>query len=123
MKVKDFLEVLKEHNIPEDVKILSDSGWECGATDIEAVYYNKEKNFIVLVQSSNAKPQYHIGEYLIYADKKIIDNDFTFVPECNAVGEFVSNQELLGTSVWKEIGYAVLDENNQVVVKPQKKNN
>ena len=26
MEVKDFLNVLKEHNIPEDVKILSDSG-------------------------------------------------------------------------------------------------
>lgn len=124
MKVKDFLEVLEKHNIPEDVKILSDSGWECDATDIEAVYYNKEKNFIVLVQSSNAMPQYHIGEYLIYADKKIIDDDdVIFAPECNVVGEFVPNKELLGTSVWKNTGYAILDKNNRVVVKPLEEKN
>lgn len=118
MVIKDFLEVLKKYNIPEDVKILSDSGWECGATDIEAIYYNKEKNFIVLVQSSNAMPRYHIGEYLIYANKKIIDDDFTFVPEYNSIMTFVPNDELYGFSNWEEIGYAVLDENNQVVVKP-----
>lgn len=46
MEVRDFLEVLKKHNIPEDVKILSDSGWECGATDIEAIYYNKKRTLL-----------------------------------------------------------------------------
>lgn len=118
MEVREFLNALKEYNIPEDVEIFSDSGWECDATGIEAIYYNKEKNFIILVQSSNAMPKYHVGEYLIYADKKIIDDDFTFVSKCNGITILVPNNKLYGFSDWKEIGYAVLDENNQVVVKP-----
>lgn len=117
MEVREFLNALKEYNIPEDVKISSDSGWECDATGIEAIYYNKEKNSITLVQGDTMYLNSHIGEYLIYIDEKVADKN-AFNPTHNAVGEFVPNKELFGTSVWKEIGYAVLDENNQVVVKP-----
>jgi hypothetical protein len=117
MKVKDFLEVLKKHNIPEDVRIISDSGWECGATDIEAIYYNKEKNSITLVQGDTMYLNSHIGEYLIYIDEKVADKN-AFNSTHNVVGEFVPNKELLGTSVWKNTGYAILDKNNRVVVKP-----
>ena len=117
MEVRDFLAVLKEHNIPEDVKILSDSGWECGATDIEAVYYNKKENYITLVQGDTMYLNNHIGEYLIYIDEKVVDKN-AFNPTHNTVGEFVPNKELFGTSVWKNTGYAALDENNQVIAKP-----
>lgn len=106
MEVKDFLEVLEKHNISEDVKIFSDSGWKCSATDIKAIYYNKEKNFIVLVQSSNAMPRYHVGEYLIYIDNELIDEN-SFSPVFNPI----FNSQL-------KIGYAVLDKNNRVIVKP-----
>jgi hypothetical protein len=117
MEVRDFLNVLKKYNIPEDVKILSNSGWECGATDIEAIYYNKEKNSITLVQGDTMYLRNHIGEYLIYIDEKVADKN-AFNSTHNVVGKFVHNKELLGTSVWKETGYAVLDKNNQVIVKP-----
>lgn len=63
-------------------------------------------------------PKYHVGEYLIYADKKIIDDDFTFVPKRNGIIVLIPNKKLYGFSDWKEIGYAILDENNQVIVKP-----
>lgn len=106
MIIKDFLNVLKKYNIPEDVKIFSDSGWKCSATDIKAIYYNKEKNFIVLVQSSNAMPRYHVGEYLIYIDNELIDEN-SFSPVFNPI----FNSQL-------KIGYAVLDKNNRVIVKP-----
>lgn len=116
MEVRDFLNALKEHNIPEDVKILSNSGWECGATDIEAIYYNKEKNSITLVQGDTMYLRNHIGEYLIYIDEKVVDkNAFNYTH--NRIMALVPNSELYSFSYWKEIGYAVLDENNQVVVK------
>ena len=31
--------VMEEHNIPDDAKLMSDSGWECGATNMNGIYY------------------------------------------------------------------------------------
>ena len=59
----------------------------------------------------------HIGEYLIYIDEKVVDKN-AFNSTHNSIMTFVPNKELYGFSEWKEIGYAVLDENNQVIVKP-----
>ena len=117
MEVRNFLNVLKEYNIPEDTKIIADTNWKCGTIDIEAIFYNKEKSYIELIQNETMYLNQHIGEYLIYINKEFIDKD-SFDCTYNTVGEFVPNKELLGTFVWKEIGYAVLDENNQVIVKP-----
>lgn len=44
---------IKENNIPEDVKLLSDSGWECNATGIRAAYYNRENNVLFLYQDKD----------------------------------------------------------------------
>ena len=53
MTVGRFAQIVKENNIPEDAIMLSDSGWECSATDMEGVYYNKEKNKLVFTQDGN----------------------------------------------------------------------
>ena len=29
--------IIEENNIPKNVKLLSDSGWECSATDMERI--------------------------------------------------------------------------------------
>ena len=50
MTVKLLNDILKENNIPEDVVMWSDSGWECDATDMDCIYYNKTKNVIVFTQ-------------------------------------------------------------------------
>jgi hypothetical protein len=44
--------IIEENHIPHDVKLMSDSGWECGATDMDGVFYNREKNEIVFTQST-----------------------------------------------------------------------
>ena len=31
-------EIIKEHNIPPDVTLQSDSGWEYGASDMDGIY-------------------------------------------------------------------------------------
>lgn len=33
-------EIIKENNIPSNVELLSDSGWECSETGMNGVYYN-----------------------------------------------------------------------------------
>ena len=48
-----FLELekfMKDYNIPKDVKLMSNSGWECDATEIDGVYYCKEENVIHFTQ-------------------------------------------------------------------------
>jgi len=43
--------LIEKNNIPENVAIMSNSGWECGATDVDAIYYSSSKNEIHLVQN------------------------------------------------------------------------
>lgn len=42
--------VIKENKIPTNVQLVSDSGWECDATEIDGAYYNKAENKIVFTQ-------------------------------------------------------------------------
>ena len=41
MKLNKLLELINKHNINDNVLLRSDSGWECGATDMDGVYYNR----------------------------------------------------------------------------------
>ena len=105
MEVKVFLKVLEEHNIPDNAKIIYDS--KCG--DVEAIFYSKDGNCLNLIQGETLYINQHIGEYLIYSDKELVDES-SFAPIYNSVFN----------SEFKKIGYAVLDENNQVIVKSLK---
>ena len=42
--------IIEKHNIPEDVELLSDSGWECSETDMDGVWYNEKRNEIIFTQ-------------------------------------------------------------------------
>ena len=50
MKLNTLLKLINKHNIPDDVLLQSDSGWECDATDMDGVYYNRKLNVIVFTQ-------------------------------------------------------------------------
>ena len=50
----DMLEkIIKENNIPSNVKLQSDSSWECGPTEMDGVYYNKKENTITFTQEGS----------------------------------------------------------------------
>lgn len=51
--------IIEENNIPEDVTLMSDSGWECDATDMDGIYYNSESNIIVFTQYASEYNSYH----------------------------------------------------------------
>ena len=42
--------IIVDNNIPDEVHLMSDSGWECGATEMNGVYYDKFKKLIVFTQ-------------------------------------------------------------------------
>lgn len=59
MTVGEFSKLIKDNNIPEDVTMLSDSGWECSASDMDGVYYNKEQKEIIFTQSGDKYERYY----------------------------------------------------------------
>lgn len=59
MKLNELLSLLNKHNIPLDADVQSDSGWECSATDVGGIYYNKVTNTVVLTQEVNSTDSYY----------------------------------------------------------------
>lgn len=50
--------IIEENNIPDDVTLMSDSGWECDATEMDGIYYNSESNIIVFTQYASEFDSY-----------------------------------------------------------------
>lgn len=50
MTFEKLKELIEKYNIPENVRLLSDSGWECNETDMNGVFYNEKENHIVFTQ-------------------------------------------------------------------------
>ena len=59
MTFKKLCEILEKNNIPKDVHLMSDSGWECSTTEMDGIYYNKKENIIVFTQEANEYEGYH----------------------------------------------------------------
>lgn len=51
MTLKDICELCQKNNIPDDVTLYSDSGWECCETDVDEVWYAEQHNCLVLTQA------------------------------------------------------------------------
>ena len=58
MKLNNLLKLINKHNIPDDVLLRSDSGWECDATDMDGVYYNRKLNVMVFTQYFSENDSY-----------------------------------------------------------------
>ena len=58
MKLNKLLELIDKHNIPDDVLLGSDSGCECGVTNMDGVYYNRKLNVIVFTQHVDTSDYY-----------------------------------------------------------------
>jgi hypothetical protein len=59
MTFTELSKIIKDNNIPEDVRLMSDSGWECGETDMDGVYYNDALNIIIFTQTTNLGDIYY----------------------------------------------------------------
>jgi len=70
--IQTFIRIIKDNNIPEDVKMLSDSGWECDATDMDGVYYNETNKEIVFTQFGDKyeNPYYSSNEWKLLYSKE-----------------------------------------------------
>ena len=59
MTAGELINIFKQNNIPNDAILMSDSGWECCATDMDGVYYNKLKNIVVFTQEISKYNRYY----------------------------------------------------------------
>ena len=59
MTAGELINIFKQNNIPNDAILMSDSGWECCATDMDGAYYNKLKNIVVFTQDINTYSSYY----------------------------------------------------------------
>ena len=50
--------LINKYNIPKNVHLLSDSGWECDATEMCGVYYNEKQNVIIFTQEISEYERY-----------------------------------------------------------------
>lgn len=50
--------LIDKYNIPKNVHLLSDSGWECDATEMCGVYYNEKQNVIIFTQEISEYERY-----------------------------------------------------------------
>lgn len=61
MTLSELNEICKRNNIKEDVKLLSDSGWECCETDMDGVWYSEIEHVIVFTQGGEYEKRYILG--------------------------------------------------------------
>lgn len=67
-----------DNNIPINVHLMSDSGWECSETEMDGVFYNEKENLIVFTQEGNEydNPYWEDPEWrLIHRMKSVDPND------------------------------------------------
>lgn len=58
MTFQTLEEIIVQNNIPKDVHLVSDSGWECCATEMNGIYYNKGRNLIIFTQGDGGDYRY-----------------------------------------------------------------
>ncbi len=70
--------IIQVNNIPENVTLESNSGWECSATDMNGAYYNSEENVLVFTQYTCSHDDYYNKPEwkMVYGKKESWDDDF-----------------------------------------------
>lgn len=74
MTVQEFKRHLLDGGIPNDAKIMSNSGWECSETEIGGIWYCAESNEIHLTQGGpfERKHGYKSNFRMIYCTNEIL---------------------------------------------------
>lgn len=50
MTYEELTNIIEKNNIPKNVKLMSDSGWEFSETDMDGVYYDNLCNILIFKQ-------------------------------------------------------------------------
>lgn len=50
MTLGKMLDILNRNNVPKTAILMSNSGWECSATHMDGIYYNRDLNTVIFTQ-------------------------------------------------------------------------
>lgn len=75
MTVGEIFKIFKYYNIPNDALIMSDSGWEAWATDMDGIYYNIITNTVVFTQEVSDCDHYYYDEDWVILKRIGVDNE------------------------------------------------
>lgn len=78
MTFEKLKQIIEKNNIPEDVTLMSDSGWECCATKMDGVYYNECENVMVFTQTGDKYEIYHQNPLLKQLWKQLHGEEIEF---------------------------------------------
>lgn len=67
MTFEKLSKLIEENNIPKNVHLQSDSGWECAETEMDGVWYNSETNTMIFTQDND---DYYKGYTSLVSGKK-----------------------------------------------------
>lgn len=67
MTFEKLSKLIEENDIPKDVHLQSDSGWECSETEMDGVWYNRETNTMIFTQDND---DYYKGYMSLVSGKK-----------------------------------------------------
>ena len=65
--------IIEKNNIPEDVNLYADTGWECSETEINGVWYHEKDNLIIFTQKGKYEHDWRGKPW--YNTPQCIDND------------------------------------------------
>ena len=58
MTFEKLQQIIEENNIPLDVQLQSDSGWECCETEMNGVYYDSKEKRLIFTQEGCASDKW-----------------------------------------------------------------
>lgn len=109
--------VIKENNIPKDVHLLSDSGCECGPTEMDGFFYHRGSNtskstineFRQLDSETKRDVIDFIKDFLIYEEIAVNDKNYLLVHA--GLGNYLSDKDIEDYSIheliWTRADYDV----------------
>lgn len=56
---EELSNIIKKYNIPKNVHLMSDSGWEWNATEMNGILYNEKENLIVFKEDIEYLEEYY----------------------------------------------------------------
>lgn len=65
MTFEKLKELIEKYNIPNNVKLLSDSGWELSETEMDGIFYNQKENHIVFTQNPDERGYLRNEDYIM----------------------------------------------------------
>lgn len=75
MTYAELKEIIEKNHVPEDVRLMSNSGWELCATPMDGILWNPEENVIHFIQTAAMMDQKEYGGNWVILSPIFMEHD------------------------------------------------